>query len=92
VVASGRALGADVVKIAAAVSTPADVRTLARLLVTTEGIGMIAIGMGNAAVATRLLFPALGSLLTYAHAGDATAPGQIPLAEMTDLLARLFPG
>ena len=52
---------------------------------------MIVIGMGDRAVATRVLFPALGSLLTYAHAGDATAPGQIPLAEMTALLARLFP-
>ena len=91
VVARGRALGADVVKIATAVAGRGDVRSLARLLVTTDDIGVIAIGMGERAVATRVLFPALGSLLTYAHAGDATAPGQIPLAEMTALLARLFP-
>jgi len=81
-----------VVKIATAVAAPGDVRTLARVLVTTNDVGMIAIGMGDRAVATRVIFPALGSLLTYAHAGDATAPGQIPLAEMTALLARLFPG
>jgi 3-dehydroquinate dehydratase-1 len=67
------------------------VRSLARLLVSTEDIGLIAIGMGDRAVATRLLFPALGSLLTYAHAGAATAPGQIPLDEMQSLLRRLFP-
>jgi 3-dehydroquinate dehydratase-1 len=91
VVARGRALGADVVEVATAVATPADLRTLARVLVTTNDIGMIAIGMGDRAVATRVLFSALGSLLTYAHAGDATAPGQIPLAEMTALLARLLP-
>jgi 3-dehydroquinate dehydratase-1 len=91
VVARGRALGADVVKIATGVAAPGDVRTLARLLVSTDDIGVIAIGMGDRALATRLLFPALGSLLTYAHAGDATAPGQIPLAEMTALLARLYP-
>ena len=91
VVARGRALGADVVKIATAVATPADLRALARLLVGTDGIGLIAIGMGDRALATRLLFPALGSLLTYAHAGAATAPGQIPLDEMHSLLRRLFP-
>jgi 3-dehydroquinate dehydratase-1 len=91
VVALGRALGADVVKIATAVAGPGDVRSLARLLVSTEDIGLIAIGMGDRAIATRLLFPALGSLLTYAHAGAATAPGQIPLDEMQSLLRRLFP-
>jgi len=47
--------------------------------------------MGDAAVATRVLFPALGSLLTYAHAGTETAPGQIPLVEMRQLLRRLYP-
>ena len=91
VVARGRALGADVVKIATAVAGPGDVRSLARLLVGTDDIGLIAIGMGDRALATRLLFPALGSLLTYAHAGAATAPGQIPLDEMHSLLRRLFP-
>jgi 3-dehydroquinate dehydratase-1 len=91
VVARGRALGADVVKIATAVAGRDDLRSLARLLVDTDDIGLIAIGMGDAAVATRVLFPALGSLLTYAHAGNVTAPGQIPLVEMRQLLRRLYP-
>jgi len=91
VVARGRALGADVVKIATAVANRSDVRSLARLLVDASDIGLIAIGMGDAGVATRVLFPALGSLLTYAHGGNATAPGQIPLVEMQQLLRRLFP-
>jgi 3-dehydroquinate dehydratase-1 len=91
VVARGRALGADVVKIATAVAGRDDLRSLARLLVDPSDIGLIAIGMGDAAVATRVLFPALGSLLTYAHAGNVTAPGQIPLVEMRQLLRRLYP-
>lgn len=91
VVARGRALGADVVKIATMVEDRSDLRSLARLLIEIEDVGLIAIGMGDAAVATRVLFPALGSLLTYAHAGTATAPGQIPLVEMQQLLRRLFP-
>jgi 3-dehydroquinate dehydratase-1 len=89
VVARAAAAGADVVKIAAAASGPDDVRALARVLVEPAPIGRIVIGMGEAALATRVLFPALGSLVTYAHAGRATAPGQLPLDELVALLRRL---
>jgi imidazolonepropionase-like amidohydrolase len=84
-----RRAGADVVKVAAAVRGPEDVRALARVLVEPAPIGRIVIGMGEAALATRVLFPALGSLVTYAHAGRATAPGQLPLDELVALLRRL---
>jgi len=89
VVARAATAGADVVKIAAAVRGPDDVRALARVLVEPAPIGRIVIGMGEAALATRVLFPALGSLVTYAHAGRATAPGQLPLDELVALLRRL---
>jgi len=89
VVTRAAAAGADVVKIAAAVRGPDDVRALARVLVEPAAIGRIVIGMGDAALATRVLFPALGSLVTYAHAGRATAPGQLPLDELVALLRRL---
>lgn len=89
VVARAAAAGADVVKIAAAVQGPDDVRALARVLVEPAPVGRIVIGMGEAALATRVLFPALGSLVTYAHAGRATAPGQLPLDELAALLRRL---
>jgi 3-dehydroquinate dehydratase-1 len=45
--------------------------------------------MGDAGVASRVLFPALGSLLTYASAGTQTAPGQLDLDEAVALLRRL---
>jgi 3-dehydroquinate dehydratase-1 len=89
VVARARAAGADVVKIAAAVRGPEDVRTLARVLLEPAPIGRIVVGMGEAGLATRVLFPALGSLVTYAHSGRATAPGQLPLDELVALLRRL---
>jgi 3-dehydroquinate dehydratase-1 len=88
-VARAAAAGADVVKIAATVRAPDDVRALARVLVEPGPIGRIVIGMGEAGLATRVLFPALGSLLTYAHAGRATEPGQLPLDELVALLRRL---
>lgn len=88
---AGRRLGADVVKIAAQVRDPADLRTLARLLVTQDesSPALIVIGMGDAGVVSRVLFPALGSLLTYAAAGTQTAPGQLGLDEAVALLRRL---
>lgn len=90
-VEAGRALGADVVKIAAQVHAAADLRALARVLAERDdaGPGLIVIGMGDAGVASRVLFPALGSLLTYAAAGTQTAPGQLGLDEVVALLRRL---
>jgi 3-dehydroquinate dehydratase-1 len=86
-VARGRALGADVVKIATAVASAADLRVLARILV--EHDDLIVIGMGARGVASRVLFPLLGSLLTYASAGTQTAPGQLALDELVEILRRM---
>jgi 3-dehydroquinate dehydratase I len=88
-VARAQQAGADVVKIAAVVRTPEDLRSLAAALLAPADIGRIVIGMGDAGLATRVLFPALGSLLTYAHAGRSTAPGQLPLDELVGLLRRI---
>ncbi len=87
-IARAHGAGADVVKIAAAVRAPEDIRTLAAALLAPAEIGRIVIGMGEAGLATRVLFPALGSLVSYAHAGRSTAPGQLPLDELVDLLRR----
>ena len=88
-VARAQQTGADVVKIATTVRGPADVRALAGALLASPNL--IAVGMGEAGVATRLVFAALGSLLTYAFAGAPTAPGQLPFDEALALLRRLFP-
>lgn len=87
-VARGRALGADVVKIATAVASSGDLRVLARLLVESDDVGLIVIGMGARGVASRVFFPLLGSLLTYASTGTQTAPGQLALDELVELLRR----
>jgi len=87
VVARGRALGADVVKIATTVASGADLRALARVLV--EHDDLIVIGMGARGMASRVFFPLLGSLLTYASAGTQTAPGQLALDELVELLRRI---
>ena len=72
-----RATGAEVVKLAAAVTRVSD--TLAFRPLAADGASIV-IGMGPAGVATRLLAAHFGSRWTYA--GDGVAPGQIPAAEM----------
>ena len=88
-VARAQQTGADAVKIATTVRGPADVRSLAGALLASPNL--IVIGMGESGTATRVVFAALGSLLTYAFAGEATAPGQLPFDEMMALMRRLFP-
>lgn len=52
-----------------------------------DGRKMIAIAMGEAGVATRVLGPSRGAFLTYAapEAKSATAPGQITARELRDV-------
>lgn len=72
-----RATGAEIVKLAVATSRVSDTLRLRPL--TADG-ATVAIGMGPAGIATRLLAARFGSRWTYA--GAAVAPGQIPAADM----------
>ncbi|OFS08973.1 type I 3-dehydroquinate dehydratase [Kytococcus sp. HMSC28H12] len=78
-VADLRATGADAVKLA---TTPADTPAALELLavldrVSTSGVPVAMLGMGAAGQVTRLVGPACGGFLTFAHAGAASAPGQL---------------
>lgn len=82
---------ADVVKIAAHARNAADADRLLVFLLERRDRAMIIIGMGPHGVASRVFFPLLGSLITYGSAGAATAPGQLPLAELHAELRRYSP-
>ncbi len=90
VCAKGNALGVDIIKIACQCANGSDVRTLARLLIEQHEQNLVVIGMGAAAAATRLFFPALGSLLVYTFLGAPTAPGQLCWAETLDLIKTFY--
>lgn len=90
-IADAVALGADVVKIATMVQGTDDLRTLARVLTADHGVDLIVIGMGRAGAPSRVVFPFLGSKLTFADAGRSTAPGQLPLTVMAETLSALSP-
>lgn len=84
--------GADLVEITTNVRGVDDVRCLASLLISRADKDLVVIGMGRNGVVTRILFPALGSLMTFAAAlGHHTAPGQLPYQEMFQTLRSLYP-
>lgn len=87
VVKDARAIGADIVKIAAFARKKEDVKTLARLLVTHSD--MIIIAMGQLGRSSRVTFPLLGSAITYGTINESTAPGQMPIKELKKLLTQL---
>jgi 3-dehydroquinate dehydratase-1 len=91
---AARSLGAGIVKLASAASSPADVARLLRVLTTHPAVPLVVIAMGRIGTLSRVLFPAAGSLLTYAVAdGDAsTAPGQLTIQALQADLARYYPG
>lgn len=87
------AAGADIVKIAATIVEEADLAALADLLTSRPTPNLVVIGMGERGLVTRMLFPALGSLFTFAAKGDrASAPGQLSYQRTLSLLSTLYPG
>ncbi len=89
--ARGRFLGADIVKVAAHCQSDEDLCTLAEYTLAHRDEGVIVIGMGESAMLSRVFFPALGSRITYTFLGEATAPGQLTLADTVGYLSAFYP-
>ncbi len=83
--------GADIVKLATMTLSGADIRALAAFTLAHADKNLIAITMGAQGVISRILFPALGSLITYASFGEPTAPGQMRYERTLDLLRIFYP-
>ena len=82
--------GADIVKIAAMAHSKKDMRTLAEFTLTHAKEGLITLSMGKEGALSRILFPSLGSLLTFAHTGHSTAPGQMDLKTTAFFFKKLY--
>lgn len=88
-----QAAGADIAKLAVMPQSPADVAAL--LAATAEmterhpETPVITISMGPLGAVSRVCGEALGSAMTFACDGKASAPGQIELNEMNFILDRL---
>jgi len=88
-----RALGPDVVKLAAFANSDTDRWTLLKLLHNTvrDVQPAVVIGMGPVGRMSRVVFPLLGGSWTYACLREqaAAAPGQYPLAELQEIYRRM---
>lgn len=84
--------GVDIVKIAASVNSEDDLRRLAQALALAPTLPKIVLGMGPQGKISRLAFPALGSLLSFAYIGKPTAPGQPSLSELLQARHQWFGG
>lgn len=87
--------GAAVAKIAVTPEGPEDVERLLGVAARARGeldIPVVAIAMGQVGAVTRLAGGVFGSALTFATAGsEASAPGQLPVAQVRAALAALHP-
>lgn len=83
--------GADIVKIATLILSNADIQLLADYTIQNSSKNIVTVGMGSVGALSRILFPSLGSLMTYASLGRSTAPGQFEYKQTSELLRLLYP-
>lgn len=90
-IAEGDAAGVDIVKIAVTCDDAESLQRLAAFTLAHRHRPIVTIGMGLAGTASRIFFPALGSLLTYTFLGAPTAPGQLTCEETLHYLTAFYP-
>ena len=83
--------GADLVKLATYARDDRAVARLARVLVNHPEAPLVVFAMGEVGTKSRVFFPALGSLFTFAPWQRATAPGQLGLPATLRLLRLFYP-
>ena len=86
---SAKKEGSDIVKISVRVNSQKDFLRLLRLTIDKKEDNLIVIAMGRKGIASRIFFPLIGSLLTYAYVDKPSAPGQVSLPEMNRIFESL---
>jgi 3-dehydroquinate dehydratase-1 len=81
--------GADIVKIATLASDKESLRTMTRLTMEFSNKWIITICMGQEGLITRIFFPMIGSIFTFASVGRPKAPGQVSVVELRRYMERL---
>jgi 3-dehydroquinate dehydratase-1 len=87
--ATGRTLGADIIKLALTPNSREDVLRILDFTIRHHTENIIAIAMGEIGIASRVFAPLLGSLVTYGSIMRTSAPGQLSVQELSDLMVRL---
>lgn len=84
--------GADIGKIAAMPQTLPDVLRVMGIVTKARGfyqLPLAVISMGDLGKISRVSAGVTGSVLTFGAIGDVSAPGQIPVAELTHMIGNL---
>lgn len=83
--------GAHLVKIAAKANKIKDFNRLMKFTIENKSKNIITISLGGIGSLSRLVFPGLGSLITYAYISKPSGLGQISLDELRDHLRVYYP-
>lgn len=89
IVAKGKRLGADIVKIALMANDREDLIRLMTFTLRHRDKNLITMSMGDKGLPSRVLSPLLGSLITYGYINTPSAPGQLSAAELMKIFRRL---
>ncbi len=84
--------GADIVKIATMPRNSEDIEVMTRLTLQHSKDNIVTICMGESGLITRVFFPVIGSLFTFASVGEAKAPGQVSVVKLRELMEQLCKG
>ena len=83
--------GADIVKIAAKANKKEDLNRLMKFTMENKSRNIVTISLGDIGSISRLVFPGLGSLITYAYINKPSGSGQRPLGELCEHLRTYYP-
>lgn len=83
--------GAHLVKIAVKANKAEDLTRLMRWTIENRSKNIITISLGKIGSISRLVFPGLGSLLTYAYINKPSGLGQRPVDELRGHLRAYYP-
>lgn len=84
---------ADVAKVAMMPHSPADVaRLLDATSMAAESLGrpVLGISMGRLGATSRIMGADFGSCATFAHVGEASAPGQVDALRLAEIFDRIY--
>lgn len=82
----GRSLGADIVKIAVTAQSRDDLIRLMLFTLRHKDSGVITMSMGDYGSPSRIVSPVFGSLITYGYINKPSAPGQLSVSQLSEIL------
>lgn len=83
--------GAHIVKIAAKANRAEDCNRLMKFTIENRSKNIITISLGGIGRLSRLVFPGLGSLITYAYINKPSGSGQLSLRDLRSHLRAYYP-